>query len=492
MSKSYLHRIIDSFSREFAKRDEEDARETIIKNIEELTDSNRIAKILKPEGPYSERILISTILEVIINRPENLATEIEIFDEVVHFEKEILRFAKDEDFLKYEDHNNLEILRAVLEVALEDDSVSKEEIKLISRLRKKLKISERNGRVVLAQLKNYPQKGNQIHSLSQVKDAIKGLQKKGIIFYCNAINGGTCVIPDEIIDAVKKSVGIELNNSGFEKLIAALSKDQLSTILENENLPKSGVKVDLQQRLIQTGIQPSVALDYLSTDDLYNICSSLPGVKVSGTKNERIERIIAHFDSLLTRDVSEEASPGELYYEYLVELATRDRENLLVNNVISKDIDMNNAFEEGTRFLFKEKLGFNLVEMEGNENPDGCIKFPNGQLFMWDNKSKETDYSFPGNHVRQFKRYIRDSIERVSCFLVIVPKVKNEAARVAKKLKVESGSDTDIAIITAEDLKWLADGWSAKKNNGKFNLHVFNYTGILTRPELEDQMDTFL
>ena len=51
----------------------------------------------------------------------------------------------------------------------------------------------------------------------------------------------------------------------------------------------------------------------LMNDDLYGICNSLPGVNVSGTKNDRV-----------------------------------GRENLLANDVISKDIDIERAFEEAT------------------------------------------------------------------------------------------------------------------------------------------------
>jgi hypothetical protein len=58
-------------------------------------------------------------------------------------------------------------------------------------------------------------------------------------------------------------------------------------------------------------------------------------------------------------------------------------------------------------------------------------------------------------------------------------------------LKVESGTDTDIALITAEDLLWLAEEWRQARPNQKFNLDVLNITGILSRPMLEQRLKLF-
>jgi hypothetical protein len=110
---------------------------------------------------------------------------------------------------------------------------------------------------------------------------------------------------------------------------------------------------------------------------------------------------------------------------------------------------------------------------------------------MWDNKSKESEYTFPESHLKQFKRYIRDSAERVSCFLIIVPAIADGAEQNTMRLKYESGADTDVAIITAEDLVYVADTWT-KVGGGKiFNAEVFNMTGVLSRQVLDQRMKLF-
>ena len=131
--------------------------------------------------------------------------------------------------------------------------------------------------------------------------------------------------------------------------------------------------------------------------------------------------------------------------------------------------------------------------MVGTDHPDGCFEIGRrADILMWDNKSKETVYDFPQSHVKQFKRYIRDSERRVSCFLIIVPQIGEGADYVAARLKVESGTDTDVALISAEDLLWLAEEWTARSGGRVFNPEVFNLTGVLDRKRLERRMTLFL
>jgi len=493
MTKSYLHRTIDSFTRDLPKPDEEKAREIIIRNAEELTDSDRIETVLSYHDLYSERLLHTYILEALINRPNHAADETDVIDEVRQLEEGVIQDSKNPERFKYEDADALDILRAVLEVAIRDERVSSDELGLLRRLREKLGIQNRTARVLQAELGHFPKAGNRIHSPSEFRDALIDLQRRGVVFYCNKLDGGIYVVPDEIVPGVRRALGIELSRKGWHALLQQLPRKHFATILEAAGLPKYGSKQELQERVVAAGIRPSSALDSLSNEDLYQICKSLPGAKVSGSKSDRIDRVIDYFANLVVRELPEEASPGERYYRYLVELAHRDRENLLANKVIKKDRDMEDAFEEGTRYLFTEKLGLELLHMPGSEHPDGSFEMRSGgDLLLWDNKSKETVYSFPQSHVRQFKRYIRDSDRRVSCFLIIAPEIDDGAAAVAARLKVESRTDTDIALISAEDLLWVAEQWSQHKSNRPFDPEVFNITGLLDRQTLEQRMRIFL
>lgn len=493
MSKLYLHRVIESFTRDFPKLDEQRARETIVKNAGELTDPERIEKRLQYEdAPYADRILASGVLETLLNAPGSAATEREIVEVGTAAQEKVIAEAKSDDGLQWEDPRSLDILRTVLEVAIEDERISEEEISLIRRLREKLGVTRKSQHLLLAQLDHYPRAGNRVHTPGDFREALGDLQRRGVVFYCNRLPEPQFVIPDEMVKGVKAAIGLELSDESYRLLLDVLTVNQLAEISKEAGLPTYGRKDQRIERIVDAGIKPSEALDSLTNKELYEILGGLPGANVSGSKQERNSRIIDYFANLVTKHVSPEADPGERYYGYFVELAHRDRENLLANKVIKKDRHMDAAFEEGARYLFANRLGLESVTTPGSDHADGVLELASGDLFMWDTKSKESMYAFPASHVTQFKRYIRDADRRVSCFLVIVPEIDERAEHNAARLKFESREDTDVALISAEDLKWVADEWVARGEDHPFNLEVFNITGILDRDVLRRRMGMFL
>jgi len=495
MSKLPLQRIVDSFTKDFPKPDEDQARGIILRNVEDLTDPERITTVLRFDGPFSEQIRQRCMLEAFVNRPDWSASEQDIVESLRQLEQSVLDAAAAEDSLRYEDPHHVEILKDVLRAALEDDHISVGELKLLQALRDSLGLSEGVLRIVLAQLEHFPQPGNVLNTPSQCRDVLNKLQRGGIVFHCNKADGSPYVIPEEIRASVMNALGLELGLHAWELLLDALTVSQLKTVLTKKKLPISGTKAELTSRVISSGLRPSRVLGVLSSRELYKLCSSLPGVSVGGTKAQRIQRIIGYFANLITKEVSDEASPGERYYKYLPELARRDRENLLANQIITKDIDIERGFEAATRFLFESRLGVELMEMGGTEHPDGCVRMggrrrTSGDVLMWDNKSTEAAYSFPPSHLRQFKRYIRDSVDPVECFLVIAAKPDDSAMERVWQLAAQC--DTNVAVIAAEDLGWVAEEWWSRNPDRRFDLEVLNMTGILSRPILEQRMKLFL
>ncbi|MGM0558011.1 MAG: hypothetical protein ACQEVA_16620 [Myxococcota bacterium] len=496
MTKQYLGRVLDSFTKDLGKFDEEQARDYITRNSEQLARPENVRRRLDMfDVDHSTRVLIYFVLETLLNTPECALEDNELVERIQQREQELIDEAESDDALQYADDKHIDIFRTVLEVAFDDDEISREEYSLLDRLRAKLEITRKQQRIIEAQLDAFPKTGGELHTHPDVKEALLHLQRQGIVFYCNRTEDGrTIVLPEELHEGIKQVVDIELSDNARELLWMNLKNSHLSDILRDQNLPGYGSKEEMAERLLQAETKPSEALDSLMSDDLYEICNSLPGVKVSGSKAERVERIIAHFDNLMIRDIPEGAAPGERFYEYFTELASRDRENLLANDVISKDIDIERAFEEATQYLFQHKLGKELMEMKGSDHPDGSILMDDGTLMMWDNKSKEGTYTFPNTHLKQFKRYIRDSIDhRVNCFMVIVPDVAEEAEQNCLKLKYDSQQhDSDVCIITAEDLKWIAENWQDMSSKDEFNLAVFDQTGILSRKKLEQVMGVLM
>ncbi|MCF8057644.1 MAG: hypothetical protein K9K37_13535 [Desulfocapsa sp.] len=495
MSMLYLKRIVNSILKDdITKGDEERHREQIAQNEAELFSDERIRKVLNLESyKRSQRILTEGILKGLLLSSEMACPEDELFKLVQKFEQAVIDEAKSENAFKFSDPKSVEIYETVLDVALEDDHVSIDEFRMLERLRIKLKITRREHRLLEAKLGKFPQPNNELHNSSFFTDAIKYLQSIGILFCCNKMEGGSVlVLPEEIAPIVKSILGFEMKPESQKLMHETLSTDQLRSALKYMNLPLSGSKVERSERLLMAGCKPSEILSSLRNEELAEICKKLKGVGVSGTKSEKIDKIIQYYDGLTVKKVKDAEDPRAIWYEYLVELAHRDNQNLYSQNLIRHDREMESGFEQGTRYLFEEKLGFPLIEMPGNEHADGGVSFPNGEILLWDNKGKESVYEFPKAHFDQFKKYIRESVKRVNVFLIIVPQIGNSAKIGAIKLKNVCETDTDVALVTAEDLKWVAENWQKYSKSEKFSLQVFNMTGILDRRTLKERIEVFL
>jgi len=420
----------------------------------------------------------------------------EIIESIKKSEQEVIKNSKSSDSFKHIDDYAIDIFETVLEAAFEDNTITDDELNLITKIRKKIKIQEKDQYLIQAKLGQFPQKQNKIHNPEQILQALNDLQKCGIVFFCNKTTEQYFILPDELTEGVKSYLGVELVKDKFIDLLDMLNATELRQILENLKLLQSGVKEELINRILMTGLKPSEVLDSLSNNRLTEICKKLPDVKSSGTKPQKIEFIVKYFDELINIDIEKTTDKREIYYKFYEQIAKKDMANLIGKKIVKHERDVELAFERATAYLFEKKLNNDVLKQEGSEHCDGCMEFgKKEELFMWDNKTKmQEKYKFPNKHLNQFKRYIHDATrkgKRVNCFLVVVPEADKVAEDNANRLKYESDVDTDIAIITAENLKWIADEWSKTNGSKKFNLQVFNKTGILTKDEIKSRMKLF-
>lgn len=120
---------------------------------------------------------------------------------------------------------------------------------------------------------------------------------------------------------------------------------------------------------------------------------------------------------------------------------------------------MERKFEEATDYLFEAKLNHKPLNQIGSNHPDGVIRYKDS-LILWDNKSKESAVNLKV-HLKQFDRYVQSAEKRVGCFLVIGPGFTEESRVLAMQYLVEN--DTPIPLITADELKTLAEDWDPKR-----------------------------
>ncbi|MFZ4453180.1 hypothetical protein [Salibacterium aidingense] len=493
MSKLYLSRIVDSFLKDVKINDEDEMREVILKNIDEFQNRDRVTRNLNfMEEDRDIALLNEMILMSLMENEGYVLEESNIFHNVEQLEDQIVQDSTEDEFIKNTiPEDKYRIYSSVLSAAwTKDEALNAHETNMLVVLRQELELTKRDHYIIESRLGRFPQKGNKHHSHRQIEKALRNLQARGIVFRFKS-DAAYYVIPSEIARIIRYELGGELRKETYETLLNDLTKNHLKHILSDFRLNASGVKDSLAARILKHNILPSKALDTFSNEELKEILKGLEGVRVSGTKNARISNIIDYYENLSSKIVSDPEDERSLYYDYFEDLAARHYKRLRVNRVIEKDLDTESYFEEATRYIFENRFGLALEKMDGSRHADGKVKFQNNnETVLWDNKSSEDDYIFPEEHFTQFLNYIRANDNRVTLFLIVTSTISPDAVSKAQKLKAFSETDTDVALISAADLKFVAENWKdySTKKEPVFNLQVLNYTGELTRSILKDRM----
>ncbi|QQK81264.1 SAP domain-containing protein [Salicibibacter cibi] len=385
----------------------------------------------------------------------------------------------------------MRVYTAVLNTAWKkDEALNAHEINILYTLRDEFGLTIRDHYLMESTIERFPQKGNKMHSTRHVDNSLKDLQLRGIVLRFKS-DETYYVIPSDIVRVVRYEMGEELRNETYIQLLNNLNVSQLRSILSSMNINVSGKKDNLIERTLKYNILPSQALAHLSSSDLTQFLRTLEGVNISGTKEDKVQNIIDYFENITVRVDSDPTDERSIYYDFFEELASRNYKSLRTNKVIDKDVNVEKYFEEGTKYLFEKKLGLQIEEMPGSKHADGKIKMDAKTSLLWDNKSTEKPYTFPEEHVEQFLSYIRSEKTKVSMFVIIAHDFSPEAATQAQKLKVFSEGDTGVALIKAEDLKFVAENWKDYSGHKSpyFDLQVFNLTQVLDRKLLSSRMD---
>lgn len=493
MSKLYLGRIVDSFLKDVHLETEEEMRELILKNVDEFQNKERVKTFLDFTNEVRDVALLNELILMSLMEQEGyFLSEADLYKEVEDIQQTILEQSTDDEYIKrFIPQDSNRIYSAVLDEAWKkDESLNEHEINILNVLRSELDLSKREHYLLESRIGRFPQKDNILHTNQQISRSLINLQTRGLVLRFRD-DTSYYIIPKDIARILRYEMGGELRNEVYETLLNDLSVNQLREILQQLDFNVSGVKEEIIARIIEHNILPSVALKVFSSKELSEILRTLEGAKVSGTKKEKIQNIIDYYEMLSTPTSSDPTDERSRLYDFYEELATRNYKTLRVNKVINKDVNIDNYFEDATKYIFEKKLDLNLINMEGTRHADGKIEFNKREVILWDNKSTEEPYSFPEKHFNQFLRYIRSEEMRVTLFLIIVHDYTKEAVAQAQKLKAFSEEDTDVALIKASDLIYVAEEWKTFSNqkNPDFNLQVFNITGELTRNLLLNRME---
>lgn len=416
------------------------------------------------------RILCRLILEhVLLQKDDFMCPKRETEDDIVAFEQSIIN-QSNEDLLKKtpERSQDIELFKFVLETAWEHNaSISPDEQNLIEKIRTRLRITATEYRLLEAKLGKYPKIGNELHTRGDIEEARRVLQSKGLLFAVrDNDNTDYDVVPDEIAEAIRVLLGLQLRTHGYRALLNVKYVRSKKYLLDT--LSKCGISagrattLEALQDVVIEQVAPSILLGGLSSRDGLDIvelkkwCGDL-GVPVSGLKTDFIHRIIEYYDGLLSH-VKETGDDRELWYVHFEHFAARDLDFLRKQQLIQKDLECERKFEEATNFLFEKRLYHKPLQLIGTAHADGALSYQN-KIIFWDNKSKEVQVCLQ-HHIKQFDAYIKEAEKPVACFLVIAPDFTPDSGPLAMQYQVQN--QVTILLITAAELKDVAERWYAK------------------------------
>ena len=488
-----LKRIASAYVEDCKRLDLSELKISLIKTEGQYVSYDNIEKQLNRlklhENPIV-RIIVPILLQSYLLDEDEFTSPCKATEEaILSYEQAVIDESNNFDYKNMS--KDFALLKFLLDKAWAyGDDISVDEKNLIEEVRKYLNITIREQNMLEAKASRYPTKGNVLHIRSDIDIARKALQSAGLLFYIKNSDNIPCdIIPDEIAICLRRYYGVEIKSYGYKQLILYVTKitkkqyliDIINKYNENPNtatidMPTNPTISFLQEVILKT-IKPSNLLggysprDGLDSTVLSKWCVNL-GLSISGTKATLITRILDYYDNLKKIEVSSD-DEREKYYNVYHELACRNLTYLRENNIISKDLECEHCFEKATNYLFEVLLKNKPLLLTGTDHPDGKLSF-NDRYILWDNKSKETHVNLQ-DHILQFDRYIRNSDKVVSVFMVIAPSFTENSVKECVKYSLTN--DTQILLITADELKEIAEKWYKSHPDESFNLGFFKQNG---------------
>ena len=485
-----LKRFANEYVIDYKRLSFDELKAAVIKTAPQFSNEDNIRTVVRDielNQDRNIRVLFNIYIRSILLNCDDFTESVRVVeDKIVAYEKDIVDTAN--EFSLNDEVENIDFYKYVVEAAWEaNDNVSVDEQNLINKIKAKLGISEKHHQILEAQIGKFPTAGNVLHTKDDISAVRRYFQNKGLIISVRDTNNVDYdVIPLEVATVLRKLFNVDIKESSYKTLIESKyvrNKAYLTDMLTKAKaiLPKNPNLTQLKT-LAMTKLTAHQLLGGFSANDgldkktLSDWCSTL-GLVAYGTKPELINRVIEYYDNIKQVQCSEE-DDREILYHFYEELAGRKLSDLRQQGVINKDLECEHKFEIATNYIFEKIFKIKPLIMSGTEHPDGILSF-NDKLIMWDNKSKETDVSL-AEHIKQFDRYIKNSQKPVSVFMVIGPSFTADSQKECAKYAMSN--DTIILLITASELKALAENWVKShatdteplplgvfKQNGRFN-----------------------
>jgi hypothetical protein len=470
----------------------EELIDAITKQSKNYYDYENVEKTISELRIHSDRnvrTLFSLFLkEVLLEKGDFQALSKDANNEILKIEQKIINLSNEFRLEKKDPrYRELSLFQFILEEAWKhNDSISIDEKNLILKIQKRLGITDYEYMTIEAVMNKFPKKDRTLHTIDEISSVRKELLRSGLIVIIKDSDGQEIdVIPEEIAFQLRKIWDLEIRRSSYIELLAnknIKSKEYLLDVIEKSDLPFTLVRPTMNDihHFVIENIRPSNLIGGFSTRDGLNTSILQKwlkelGLTVSGSKDERVARLVDYYDNLHTL-ATDEVDERSLYFDFLEELASRNIELLRKKGIITKDNEIERLFEKATNYGFERYLKQTPQALIGTKRPDGIIPFKD-QIIMWDNKSKESPVHLQ-DHIKQFDEYINTSQKRVSSFLVIGPSFTDDSVTLAKQYQIEN--DVFMSLITAQQFKELCLRWDKESKGNPLPLTYFKQTGKFT------------
>jgi hypothetical protein len=133
---------------------------------------------------------------------------------------------------------------------------------------------------------------------------LHALRSAGLVF----AREGTTLLAEDVAPLVRQALGIDMPTASARRLFAMLSSADLVEALGSVHAKTSGTKEERVERLLLHMVQPRTLLRSVSLGTLRDLCRDA-GAAVSGSKDELVERIVTHFAASLDQRPPDEPEP---------------------------------------------------------------------------------------------------------------------------------------------------------------------------------------
>jgi len=284
---------LERLAREHAKLEEELPRAQLLATIESVLRSYRFLH----EYLFNRQPPAFSIMTVLLDSPGFTLPTSEFRDRVLEETARICDALDSRELLERDDQ--LRVYRRVLYQARSNDLlIDLSESAILGVLRQELEVAQAEHCLIEhhADLREF-------WRLDGAFDReLEALNSAGLVFVTEA----ETALPEDLAAAIRQVLGIDMPRPAVRRLFDRLSGHDLHDSLQAIGAPSSGSKEERIERLVAHMAQPRVVLRGVPLDTLREICRDT-GAAVSGSKEDLVDRVIGHFAA--GRDLVGEPEP---------------------------------------------------------------------------------------------------------------------------------------------------------------------------------------